>query len=77
VKLHTTATKTIRHPVVGELELTGEALTLPGDPGLVITTYTVEPRTASEQALGFLASWSGQHTGREASSEPADAGDVS
>ena len=62
VKIHTTATKTLRHPVVGELELTGEALLLPGDPGLVIITYTVEPNSASEQALHFLASWSAQQT---------------
>lgn len=60
VKIHTTATKTLRHPVVGELELTGEALLLPGDPGLVLITYTVEPHSPSEQALGFLASWSSQ-----------------
>ena len=62
VKIHTTATKTLHHPVVGELELTGEALLLPGDPGLVIITYTVEPNSASEQALHFLASWSAQQT---------------
>lgn len=60
VKIHTTATKTLRHPIVGDLELTGEALLLPGDPGLVIITYTVEPNSASEQALHFLASWSTQ-----------------
>jgi transcriptional regulator with XRE-family HTH domain len=60
VKFHTTAAKTLRHPAVGELELTGEALTLPGDNGLTIITYTVEPHSASEQALNFLASWSAQ-----------------
>jgi len=60
VKFHTTAAKTLRHPAVGELELTGEALTLPGDHGLTIITYTVEPHSASEQALNFLASWSAQ-----------------
>ncbi len=58
VKFHTTAAKTLRHPAVGELELTGEALTLPADHGLTIITYTVEPHSASEQALDFLASWS-------------------
>ena len=62
VKIHTTATKTLRHPVVGELELTGEALLLPGDPGLVIITYTVEPNSPSAHALDFLASWSAQQT---------------
>ena len=66
VKIHTTATKTLHHPVVGELELTGEALLLPGDPGLVIITYTVEPNSASEQALHFLASWSANQTAQSA-----------
>ena len=60
VKVHTTATKTLHHPVVGDLELTGEALHLPGDPGLIIITYTVEPNSASAQALDFLASWSAE-----------------
>jgi hypothetical protein len=60
VKFHTTAAKTVRHPAAGELELTGEALTLPGDHGLTIITYTVEPHSASEQALNFLASWGAQ-----------------
>jgi len=58
VKFHTTAAKTLRHPAADELELTSEALTLPGDHGLTIITYTVEPHSASEQALNFLASWS-------------------
>jgi transcriptional regulator with XRE-family HTH domain len=58
VKLHYTATKTMHHPVAGDLELTGEALLLPGDPGLTIITYTFEPASPTEQALVFLASWS-------------------
>ncbi|CAN5237751.1 helix-turn-helix transcriptional regulator [soil metagenome] len=57
VRLHHTATKQMHHPVAGELELTGEALELPGDPGLTIVTYTVEPATVSAQALQFLSSW--------------------
>jgi transcriptional regulator with XRE-family HTH domain len=60
VRLHRTSTKQLHHPVIGELELTGEALELPGDVGLTIVTYTVEPNSASEHALGFLASWSAQ-----------------
>lgn len=43
VKFHTTAAKTLRHPAAAELEPTGEARTLPGDHGLTIITYTVEP----------------------------------
>ena len=66
VKIHTTATKTLRHPVVGELELTGEALVPPGDHGLILIIYTVEPHSPSEQALHFLASWSTQQAARSA-----------
>jgi transcriptional regulator with XRE-family HTH domain len=72
VKFHTTATKTLHHPAVGDLELTGEALVLPGDPGLTIITYTVEPNSASEQALSFLASWSGETAGSTPSADARD-----
>lgn len=58
VKFHRTSTKKLHHSVVGELEVTGEALELPGDPGLRIVVYTVEPASPSEQAIAFLASWS-------------------
>jgi len=61
VKLHRSATKQMRHGIVGDLELTGEALTLPGDPGLTIITYTVEPASPSAAALDFLASWAASH----------------
>lgn len=61
VRLHRTSTKRMHHPVAGELELTGEALVLPGDSGLTIITYTVEPATSSAQALEFLASWASEH----------------
>src|SRR6476659_6914487 len=57
VRLHRTSTKQMHHPVAGDLELTGEALDLPGDAGLTIITYTVEPATSSAQALQFLSSW--------------------
>lgn len=63
VKLHRTATKQMRHPVVGEIELTGEALELPGDVGLTMITYTVEPDSPSEQAVAFLASWASSAVG--------------
>ncbi|KRB45599.1 helix-turn-helix transcriptional regulator [Terrabacter sp. Root181] len=57
VRLHRTSTKRMHHPIVGDLELTGEALELPGDDGLTIITYTVEPGTVSAEALQFLISW--------------------
>ena len=52
----------MHHPVVGDLELTGEALELPGDTGLTIITYTVEPGTPSAEALQFLSSWTVSET---------------
>jgi hypothetical protein len=57
VKLHNTGTKTIHHPLVGELTLAYEALELPGDPGQRILVYTAEPNSPSQAALNLLASW--------------------
>jgi transcriptional regulator with XRE-family HTH domain len=65
VKHHRTATKLLHNSLVGDLELTGEALELSGD-GLVIITYTVEPDSAAAEALRFLSSWATQHTGAPA-----------
>lgn len=65
VKLHYTATKRMHHEVAGDLELTGEALHLPGDSGLTIITYTFEPASPTEQALAFLDSWSARETAQQ------------
>ena len=47
----------MRHPVVGELNLSFESMELVADPGLSIFVYTAEPGSRSEQALNLLASW--------------------
>lgn len=57
VKYHRTGRKRLHHPVVGDLDLSFEALELAGDPGLRINVYTAEPGTPSEDALKVLASW--------------------
>ncbi|MFE4542883.1 helix-turn-helix transcriptional regulator [Arthrobacter sp. NPDC056727] len=57
VKYHRTGRKRLHHPIVGDLDLSFEALELPGDPGLRINVYTAEPGTPSEDALKVLASW--------------------
>jgi transcriptional regulator with XRE-family HTH domain len=57
VRIHRTGTKRVRHPIVGDLELTYEMMELAADPGLRILTYTAEPGTTSEEALGLLGSW--------------------
>jgi len=60
VRLHTSATKLIHHPVVGDIEITGEALSVTADDGLTIMTYTVEPASKSSEALKLLSSWGRQ-----------------
>lgn len=57
VRYHSTGVKRLRHPIVGELELTYEAFELPADPGLSPSTYTAEPGSPSADALRMLASW--------------------
>jgi hypothetical protein len=48
----------VHHPVVGDLELTYEAMELSADTGLTMFAYTAESGSKSEQALKLLASWS-------------------
>lgn len=57
VKVHTAGRKAIRHPVVGELTVTFETLTLDSSPDIRIVTYLAEPGTASADALDLLRSW--------------------
>lgn len=51
--------KRLRHPVVGELELTYQSLTLPIFPRSVhtLSVYTAEPGTSHEERIKLLASW--------------------
>ena len=58
VHQRTHGTKHLNHPLVGELEVQFETLTLPGDTSQVLYLYTTEPGTASRDALSLLASWS-------------------
>jgi hypothetical protein len=57
VKYHRAGRKRLHHPIVGDLDLSFEALELPADPGLRINVYTADPETPSEDALKVLASW--------------------
>ncbi|MFZ1410857.1 MAG: helix-turn-helix transcriptional regulator [Micropruina sp.] len=56
VRLHRTATKRLHNSIVGDIELTGDALDLAGD-GLTIIAYTAEPGSAAEEKLALLGSW--------------------
>jgi hypothetical protein len=57
VRFHQTGSKRLHHPVVGELEISYETMTLDADEGLRLALYTAEPGSASQQALDLLASW--------------------
>jgi transcriptional regulator with XRE-family HTH domain len=56
VRLHRTAVKHLRNQIVGDIELTGDALELPGE-GLTVVIYTAQPDSNAQQQLNFLASW--------------------
>lgn len=71
VRLHRTGVKHFRHPVVGRLDLTFDAMEIPTDRGLTMTCYTAEPGTASEENLKLLASWAA--TNEQAAAAPEDA----
>jgi hypothetical protein len=60
VRLHNTARKTLHNSLVGDIELTGDAMELTGD-GLVIIAYSTAPGSPAEENLSFLASWAAQH----------------
>ena len=52
-----TGVKRMHHPVVGDLELTYEAMELPSDPGLTMFAFLSEPGYRLRYALALLASW--------------------
>jgi hypothetical protein len=57
VRLHRFGAKHFRHPAVGDLDLTFDALELPGEPDLTLTAYSAEPGTLAADNLTLLASW--------------------
>jgi transcriptional regulator with XRE-family HTH domain len=54
---HRTGTKTLHHPLVGDMSLSFELLDLPADPGLSLATYSAEPGSESDARLRELARW--------------------
>ncbi|WP_114905923.1 helix-turn-helix domain-containing protein [Ornithinimicrobium murale] len=59
VRLHRTATKRLHNPTVGDLELTGDALQLPGE-DLTLIIYTATANSPAQEKLDFLTRWTGQ-----------------
>ena len=56
VRIHATGTKRLRHPVVGDLDLSYESFPAP-DPDHRLLIYVAEPGTPSHDALNLLASY--------------------
>jgi hypothetical protein len=67
VRYHDTGKKRLHHPVVGNLELAFEVLTLVADPELTMFAFTAEPGSTSDEALNLLASWTATLDEAEAS----------
>jgi transcriptional regulator with XRE-family HTH domain len=78
VLAHTTGTKRLHHPLVGDLTLDYVVLAVEGDPEQTLVIYTPEPASPSAEALNLLASWTntsttGPHAPKE-THNPADGG---
>jgi transcriptional regulator with XRE-family HTH domain len=76
VLFHRTGRKLLHHPVVGDLDLTYEALELTSTPGLTLLVYTAEPDSATQDSLNLLASWAAT-TAEQESAQSQRAPDVS
>ncbi|GAA4506435.1 helix-turn-helix transcriptional regulator [Brevibacterium yomogidense] len=54
---HRSGRKIFHHPAVGAIEAAYDVLELPGEHGISITTYSVDPNTPSAEKLSLLSSW--------------------
>ncbi|TCC05503.1 helix-turn-helix transcriptional regulator [Kribbella soli] len=57
VRFHRTGLKKFHHPVVGDLELTFEAMEFPAHPGLTLLVYVAPAGSPTADSLKLLASW--------------------
>ena len=57
VRVHRTGTKNVHHPVVGDLDLTFEAMDLTSEPGLQLLAFSATPGSPSHDGLRLLATW--------------------
>ena len=72
---HRTGRKVYRHPEVGEMDITFDVFELPGEPGLSISTFSVEEGSESADKIALLATWAAtrQFAGRP--TDPAHGGE--
>jgi hypothetical protein len=57
VRRHSTGVKQFRHPIVGDLSLSYEAMEMSADSGLTLYIHTATPGSSSADGLRLLASW--------------------
>ena len=57
VKVHRTGSKNLHHPVVGDLDLTFEAMDLTSEPGLQLLAFSAAAGSPSHDGLQLLATW--------------------
>jgi MmyB-like transcription regulator ligand binding domain len=57
VRFHRTGHKKLHHLVVGDLDLSFEAMELPSQPGLTLLVYTAPHGSPTADGLALLASW--------------------
>ena len=72
VQFHRSGQKRLRHPVVGQLDLTFESMELPSEPGLTLSVYTAAAGTPAADGLKLLASWAATQEAAEGSPASAD-----
>ncbi len=63
VRKKTAGHKSVRHPLVGRLELDYDRMTLADDEDATLYVYTVEPGSESAERLALLASWAATPAG--------------
>src|SRR4051794_1360456 len=82
VRAHRTGSKQVHHPVVGDLDLTFEAMDLTSAPGLQLLAFSAAPGSASYDGLQLLATWAATaqpdtaRTDVSATLDSADAADM-
>lgn len=61
VAARTTGTRTLHHPVAGELVLERDTLTAGTDPDQQLIVWTAAPGTPTHEGLRLLAAWAADH----------------
>ncbi|MBB6629807.1 helix-turn-helix domain-containing protein [Nocardioides sp. KIGAM211] len=69
VREHRTGIKSISHPVVGDLDLSFEALDLSGERGLQLVAFSAPPGSPTADGLQLLSNWAA--TNRELTQDSA------